>query len=309
MSLILSVFLFWPISLVTDANRLSALNVFGLLGVLYVVVLTAAEVLLNGTPASDLRWVRPMGDWMQIGGSLTTIFFCFSCHFNLPSTMQDLRSATPQQTTRIIEGSCFLTGLTYAIAGICGYLRFGPGVHEDLLMMRPELSYQLGQLFMILVNMASFPLLVIPMRNQLDAFMRLLASRDSLLEATAIPSHLSADKDPDGLEGSLDSKVHLQSALIILGALLITAVLGSPGRVFSLLGALCGGPVLFLLPVRFYRASMQLVLGEGEAARAAWMLRIPEAMGWLVTAFGIVKLLGPNLPSLLLAPIPTASNS
>lgn len=90
-SLILSVFLFWPISLVTDANRLSALNVFGLLGVLYVVVLTAAEVWLNGIPASvDLRWVRPMGDWMQIGGSLTTIFFCFSCHFNLPSTMQDL---------------------------------------------------------------------------------------------------------------------------------------------------------------------------------------------------------------------------
>lgn len=287
--------LFWPIALITDAKRLAALNILGLLGVFYVVGLAVSELLLHGlTDRDNWRLLGLRGGWQEVGGSLTTILFGFSCHFNLSSAMRELDHPRSPQARWVLKSSCVLTGITYATAGIAGYLRFGEGVSEDLLQMRPGLAYTLGQFVMILVTVASFPLLMIPMRAQLDGFLERIRHGSSQ-GATPIVEDPSSSVAKDLDE---DDTCYGQSALIIVSALVITAALGSPGRVFSLLGALCGGPVLLILPARFYRASTRLYAVDDETPVATWKPTFVESIGWAVTAFGLAKLLASASPLL-----------
>lgn len=249
--IMMALFVFWPISLIKDPSSLARFSLFGMLGMMYVALLCLLDCLFSPSTdpivAAAVRAVNWDCTIHMLFGSLATILFSFSSHFTLPSVLNGLERPTPNRINSVIMSSCFSTALIYAVIGLSGSINFGSEVQEDILMTRPNHpAYVLAQAVIAAVNILSFPLLLLPVRGMLT-WLKSRFQRDHFKFPSNPPPTM--EQHPSTSTTTSDA---LESLGVIALALLISSAFKSTAKVFDMIGALCGAPVILILPALFY---------------------------------------------------------
>ncbi|PJF18168.1 hypothetical protein PSACC_02021 [Paramicrosporidium saccamoebae] len=233
---LLSIFVLWPMSWIRDGQKLAQFSSLGMLGMIYVAGLALFDFLLSSPwDFSTVQWFNYESTWKEAFGCLSMILFSFNCHFTLPTITRDLERPTAERNRSVIVASSCAAATFYLLIGISGYLQFGPQITGDMLAAKPSSpAYIIGQLSIAVVNVVSFPLIIIPVRGIIQWGC----------------SKLGPFR-PNSIAGS-DA---LQGAAIILVGLITSSQFQSTAKVFDLIGSICGGPVTLLLPALFFRRS------------------------------------------------------
>jgi sodium-coupled neutral amino acid transporter 7/8 len=235
--ILLSIFVLWPMSWIRDGRRLAQFSSLGMLGMIYVAGLSLVDFLLSTSwDFSAVQWFNYESTWKEAFGCLSMILFSFNCHFTLPIILRELERPTAERSRKMIITSNCAAATFYLLIGVSGYLQFGPQITGDMLAIKPSnAAYIFGQLSIAVVNVVSFPLIIIPVRGIIQWGCSKLG-RNGLNQ----------------IEGS-DA---LQGAIIILVGLLVNSQFQSTAKVLDLIGSICGGPVTLILPALFFRRSV-----------------------------------------------------
>lgn len=225
----------FPLSCVQSVQNLSLLNTLGFVGVVYVVLLVACDYLLS-EGASVSEWLAPTLSVTTVFRALATFLFAFSSHLYMPLYLFAVKGASRRKDRSLIWTSCAVVGVIYTTVGGLGYARWGASTPADILgatgasaLLRG--GYVLGRVIFVLVCVLAFPTLVVPLRSELD-----------WLEQTAFGTRQVGRR-----------RVVVQTSVILVVTLVASLCARDTGRVFDLLGGLCGAPTALVLPALFFR--------------------------------------------------------
>lgn len=287
-SVFFCVFALWPMSFVTSPRVISRASSVGMLGMLYICFLivfdwlsttilfsswisaspppVSSELLKNSESVGGENLLKDLknvldGHIFMVNPSISartiirctnTFLFSLSGHLTIPSLCAPLHNTPHVDSLNcVIAFSVFFALLFQISLASTSYLTFASKTPGDALDARPgNYAYILAQLFIIIVNVASFPVVLMPIYSLLDWFKRAISQKPS----DRSYRHISLDlSDPPHEESSdFSSKRSLISGFsIILFGLLLSSCFAKLGDIFDVIGSLTTGILFVSLPALF----------------------------------------------------------
>lgn len=227
--------LFWtatmlPLALMREINSLRYVSAFGVLAIVYFIIVMVAHSIQNGLKDNAPHLIMANGSTNLLVG-VGLIMFTFCCQPNVPEVYSELKVRTPSHMTAIAAVAMGCCTVLYLFAGIFGYADFGSEVHGSILK-----NY----------NLAGQPALYVAyscLAVKLTAAHTLCIAptRDSLLYTFKLGTYHAAEP----------WKRMLISAVLSLSALLVALFIPSLQLLFGFLGSLCGSLLGFVFPALF----------------------------------------------------------
>jgi amino acid permease len=210
------------------------------------------------------------------------MLFSLSAHLTTPSLCAPLLH-TPQadHLSYVLCVSAAIALIFQVLLASVSYLTFASRTPDDILVARPgNPAYLLAQLAIVIVNVASFPMVLMPIYSLLDWAGRALSEKRS----NRSYRHLSLDPaapDPE-TDGRPPPRNPLLGLAIIVLGLLVSSFFTRLGEIFDVIGSMTTGILFVALPAVFFIST-----GPGSAPRRALLL---AALGFLLTLVSTVAL-------------------
>jgi len=244
-----------PLSFLRRLDSLKYTSVIALLSIGYLMILVIYHF-LKGDMSADrgpIRVIKWAGAIPALS-SLPVIVFAYTCHQNMFSILNEIRSNSHYQTTSVAFASIGSASSIYILVAIAGYLSFGNSVSGNIVgMYPPSVSATIGRAAIVVLVTFSFPLQVHPCRASVDAVMKWRWESKSVHSSDASPYR--APLLPRASRGVVDMSNTRFAAIstVILVMTFTTAMsVSSLEAVLAYVGSTGSTSISFILPGLFY---------------------------------------------------------
>lgn len=228
-------------------KEINSLRIFSTVAILFVLFFTITCIIHSGQSLHS-RGMRDDLVSFQMGNTaingLSNLMFAFIAQVNAPEISREMYKFSVHRVFLSALLGMTLCAVLYFLAGLFGYLDFGPEVSDSILSMYNPMQDHLmavSYVGMMLKICVGFALHLIPCR---DCVYYVIGT-----EASRVPWWKNAILSA------------VQASLALVAGLLIPRII----TVFGLLGGFCGGFVGFIFPSLFMMYS-----GGFTAARVGW---------------------------------------
>ncbi|KPI90307.1 putative amino acid transporter aATP11 [Leptomonas seymouri] len=222
------VFMF-PLVFPREINSLRYISAFGIIFILYFVLVIIIHSAMNGMSAQPRPDVRLVNTGNKAIEGLGVFIFSFMCQINCVEVALEMRPRSLKRFTLCTCASMTICGVLYYITGLFGYMDFGDVTGSILLMYKPLEEPQ------VLVS-------------YIGIFIKICASFGLLNNACRSALFPLVGWDPYTVVywKYLIGAISLAVIVLILG-LFVPNI----NMVFGFTGGVCGGSVGFILPALF----------------------------------------------------------
>ena len=246
-NIIVAMFLIFPmipLSLKKNMRSLAFASILGLMSVLFVVTLVTQDALRKLSTGDIALPTQPGGAKYfvfnaSIFFALPIVCLAYLNHPNIHATVEELENPTRSRVRSMVFSSSGLSTVFYVIMGICGYMRFGSIVEDDVLLNYIDLTWTNTLLFncariaMVLCLVVSYPLILFPSRMCFHVLLK--------------------DALPKGLKNYSGSFYFRAETFFIIGACFVISYLVPQIKTaFGLTGSITGCLMVYILPTVFY---------------------------------------------------------
>jgi len=277
-----TVFVVFPMAMMRKLDALKYTSVVAMMAVAYLVV-----IVVHGFVEAYFQdpqvFLRPENGWDTVdfgfkwSGALTSLpifVFAFTCHQNLFSVYEEIETPTVPRMNIVITQSIGISAAVYQVVGILGYLTFGSSVLPNVILNYASGRLVLGgRIFLVILQVCSYPLLSHPCRHCLNEV--LPKPRSRILHRNEEQQGLVADaeegrgelrrrvrrapdpadeveaEEPEHQDMSF-SRLLMLTAAIVLGTWLVAVSVTQLDLVLALVGASGSTAVSFILPGLFH---------------------------------------------------------
>ncbi|MEE6500191.1 hypothetical protein FKM82_003701 [Ascaphus truei] len=221
-----------PLSLPREISVQKYASSLSVLGTCYVTTIVIVrciwpdkEIPPNEIPSSPSSWIAAFN-------AVPTICFGFQCHVSSVPVYGSMQQQDIKRWGWIVTAAMFIALCVYTGTGICGFLLFGSGVDQDVLLSFPsdDVPVAVARAFIIVCVLTSYPILHYCGRAVLEGF---------CLRVTA--------QEP-GEDPSRERRRRVvQTVAWFLLTLLLALFIPDIGRVISLIGGLAAC-FIFIFP-------------------------------------------------------------
>ncbi|NWU30172.1 S38A6 protein, partial [Dyaphorophyia castanea] len=99
--------------------------------------------------------------WTAVFNAMPTICFGFQCHVSSVPVFNSMKQPEVKTWGAVVTAAMVIALFVYTGTGVCGFLTFGAGVEQDVLMSYPsnDIPVALARAFIILCVLTSYPIL------------------------------------------------------------------------------------------------------------------------------------------------------
>ena len=160
-------------------------------------------------------------------------------HPNIHATVEELENPTRSRVRQMVFSNSFLSTCFYIIMGVCGYMRFGSIVEDNILLNYIDLTWTNTLLFnsariaMVVCLVVSYPLILFPSRMCFHVLLK--------------------DALPKGLKNFSGSFYFRAETFFIVGmCFAVSYLVPQIKTAFGLTGSITGCLMVYILPTVFY---------------------------------------------------------
>ncbi|XP_077166367.1 sodium-coupled neutral amino acid transporter 7 [Paroedura picta] len=198
--------------------------------------------------------------WMSVFNAMPTICFGFQCHVSSVPVFNSMKQPELKPWGAVVTAAMIIALVVYTGTGVCGFLTFGSGVEQDVLLSYPsnDIPVAIARAFVIVCVLTSYPILHFCGRAVLEGLW--LRYKGETVEEDVVRER---------------RRRLLQTCTWFLLTLLLALFIPDIGRVISLIGGLAAC-FIFVFPGL---CLIHTKLSEIQEARpASW---------WALVSYGI----------------------
>ncbi|XP_063801921.1 sodium-coupled neutral amino acid transporter 7 [Pseudophryne corroboree] len=155
------VLLILPLSLpreISVQKYASSLSVLGTCYVTFIVIFRCVQP-SNEVPSNTVT--SSSSSWIAVFNAVPTICFGYQCHVSSVPVYGSMQQQDMRRWGIIVTTAMFIALCVYTGTGVCGYLLFGSGVDQDVLLSFPsnDIPVAVARAFIILCVLTSYPIL------------------------------------------------------------------------------------------------------------------------------------------------------
>jgi len=225
-----------PICFRKSVSKTAIINVCGIIGITYIVILGCLYTDIDYAPGSTSLW--PTGSFMEIASRIPIFIFTFTCHQNMFLVGEDMKDRS-QKKLDTVAMLAEVVGLTLFLpALICPYITYGSSVKSNFLdsmnsnpYIKSDVAVLCGSLAIAIAEISAFPLQLFPCRKST----MVLVTR--------------------GCEISVDLEKKLRrvlTAIILCVTCVISIFVSNLGLTLSIVGAVGSNTICFIMPTFLY---------------------------------------------------------
>ncbi|XP_075045522.1 sodium-coupled neutral amino acid transporter 7 [Mixophyes fleayi] len=155
------ILLILPLSLpreISVQKYASSLSVLGTCYVTFIVIYRCAQ------PSSEIpsnNIMSSSSSWIAVFNAVPTICFGYQCHVSSVPVYGSMQQQDMRRWGIIVTTAMFIALCVYTGTGVCGYLLFGSGVDQDVLLSFPsnDVPVAVARAFIIVCVLTSYPIL------------------------------------------------------------------------------------------------------------------------------------------------------
>ncbi|KAK4561361.1 hypothetical protein LTR86_004678 [Recurvomyces mirabilis] len=261
-----------PLSFLRRLDSLKYTSVIALISIAYLVVLVVYHFSTGDTLAE--RGTVNVVKWQGLIPTLSSfpvIVFAYTCHQNMFSILNEIKTNTPFRTTSVVTASIGSAAGIYILVAVTGYLSFGDNIIGNIVAQyTPSVASTIGRAAIVVLVMFSYPLQVHPCRASVDAVSKWRPRRsgtgnggnEEFTPASGSPSrhsllgHTPQQKSPSQKSGKPDEMSELRFAIIttaiIILSYIVAMTVSSLDKVLAYVGSTGSTSISFILPGLFY---------------------------------------------------------
>ncbi|XP_013408713.1 putative sodium-coupled neutral amino acid transporter 7 isoform X2 [Lingula anatina] len=129
---ITSVLFILPLCFPRRIDFLKYASAFGVLAIVYIVILIPVKYFYATNLESVVVKTRP-DTWMDVFLVVPTICFGYQCHISVVPIYSCLQNRTVKEFAKTLTAAIFICLITYTVGATFGYLNFGTAVKSDIL--------------------------------------------------------------------------------------------------------------------------------------------------------------------------------
>ncbi|KAH7316639.1 transmembrane amino acid transporter protein-domain-containing protein [Stachybotrys elegans] len=246
-----------PLSFLRRLDSLKYTSLIALVSIGYLIVLVVYHFAVD--PHADSSKIRVI-EWGGAISTLTTlpvIVFAYTCHQNMFSIINELKSDSPSSVVGVIGTSIGSAASIYILVSITGYITFGNDVVGNIISMYPTgVASTIGKAAIVVLVLFSIPLQIHPCRASLDAVLNWRPNRSQPTNGRPgspllTPSGATRGDHGGGAPMSDTRFAALTTAILILAYITALSVT-SLARVLAFVGSTGSTSISFILPGLFY---------------------------------------------------------
>lgn len=271
----------------TFAENLSALKFTSLSSILSITLLVVAMVVNSAQdgftfPDSEQYAGHDQGDVLWVGGAksftaFSIISVSFLCHFNVLPVCKAVTVVTRTRMRNLVYSTMGLCCTLYTIAAVFGYLNFRNMVCGNVLLNYEDSSGKVqlitfGRIGLFFTVMLTFPLLVLPCRENAERLAMLIFKEPPQEERCSVEEVFESVPDAEGenLDNAAEPTVVismqkriLHAAIINLSAFLSAIFIPGVQVVWTFMGSTVSIIIAFILPTAFYLRIKEIKEAQG----------------------------------------------
>ncbi|KAL3470985.1 transmembrane amino acid transporter protein-domain-containing protein [Aspergillus californicus] len=272
-----------PLSYLRRLDSLKYTSIAALVSMGYLVILVVYHFIKGDTKADrgPIRVIHWAGAVPTLS-SFPVIVFAFTCHQNMFSILNEIKSSSHFRTTAVVFASIGSSATTYILVAITGYLSFGNSVGGNIVgMYSPGLWATIGKTAIVILVMFSYPLQCHPCRASVDAVLRwrpkptVSANENSPHRQALLPGGPRGSRAPEPMS---DLRFSVITTSILILSYIVAMTVSSLEAVLAYVGSTGSTSISFILPGIFYykisapdSPAHQRLMKEDDEADAEYM--------------------------------------
>lgn len=250
-----------PLSFVRRLDSLKYSSILALLSIGYLVVLILYHFIQQDM-TSERGNIR-LFKWAGVVPTLKSfpvIVFAYTCHQNMFSVLNEMRSNTHRSTSTVIISSIGVAAFFYILVAITGYLSFGNEVSGNIVgMYASSIGSSIGKVAIVILGTFSYPLQVHPCRASVDMILRWRPiHRDRTLNLSdgspsrSIPLLANQNRQMARNDTISELRFAFITFMIIILSYIVAMMVSSLDKVLAYVGSTGSTSISFILPGLFY---------------------------------------------------------
>ncbi|KAI0425656.1 transmembrane amino acid transporter [Xylaria sp. FL1042] len=248
-----------PLSFLRRLDSLKYTSIIALIAIGYLIVLVVYHFASDALAPRDKIRVIQWGGPVEALASLPVVIFAYTCHQNMFSILNEIKSNSPKSILGVISTSIGSAAGVYVLVSITGYLSFGNDITGNIVSMYPpSIASTIAKAAIVILVTFSVPLQIHPCRASVDA---VLKWRPNAITGTQgrtsspnsrllLPTATRSDHGPSAPMSELRFAI-LTTILLVL-AYSVALTVTSLERVLAYVGSTGSTAISFILPGLFY---------------------------------------------------------
>ncbi|KAG8437272.1 hypothetical protein GDO86_008104 [Hymenochirus boettgeri] len=150
-----------PLSLPREISVQRYASFLSVLGTCYVTIIVVVRCIWPSTsiPSEDIQ--SSPSSWLAVFNAVPTICFGYQCHVSSVPVYGSLHQQDIRRWGCIVTIAMFIALCVYTGTGVCGFILFGSGVDQDVLLSFPsdDVAVAIARAFIIVCVLTSYPIL------------------------------------------------------------------------------------------------------------------------------------------------------
>jgi len=238
-----------PLSFLRRLDSLKYTSVIALVAIGYLIILVLAhfikgDTLVDRGEVHVFTWQGPV----QALASFPVIVFAYTCHQNMFSILNEIRTPSAFRTTAVVVASIGTACSIYILVAITGYLSYGDNIAGNIVAMYPPTTAStIGRAAIVVLVMFSYPLQVHPCRASLDAVMKWRPGRYRRDGGGGVGNNGRREESEMS-----DARFAIVTTAIIVASYVVAMTVHSLEAVLAYVGSTGSTSISFILPGLFY---------------------------------------------------------
>ncbi|XP_069822493.1 sodium-coupled neutral amino acid transporter 7 [Dendropsophus ebraccatus] len=150
-----------PLSLPREISVQKYASSLSVLGTCYVTFIVIYRCVKPTTEIPSDSATRSASSWIAVFNAVPTICFGYQCHVSSVPVYGSMQRQDIRHWAIIVTTAMFIALCVYTGTGVCGYLLFGSGVDQDVLLSFPsdDVPVAVARAFIIVCVLTSYPIL------------------------------------------------------------------------------------------------------------------------------------------------------
>eukprot|EP01135_Chromosphaera_perkinsii_P001481 Nk52_evm10s179 gene=Nk52_evmTU10s179 len=285
-----------PLALAKTLDRLKYVSFFSVMVIIYLSVCTVSYFAYNVNDAPTGPDGFQGTNWsIDIIEALPILVFAYTCHQNVFTVYNELKSNTKSRVFRVIDISIVAALALYLLNGITAYFTFFQTVDSNMLETFPADNEFINvcRLLIGFHGALTYPLQIHPARHSIDnlLFGHLKKRANMMNESGTVLGEAGEKKsrieDPGAwLEKTANLRHYCESIFLLVATFAVALTVDDLGFVFGIVGSTGSTSLCYLIPGMFYLKRCSL------AGDKRFTLR--KAIAALMVLFGIFMLIAGN---------------
>ncbi|KAI8632701.1 transmembrane amino acid transporter protein-domain-containing protein [Xylariaceae sp. FL1651] len=248
-----------PLSFLRRLDSLKYTSIVALIAIGYLIILVVYHFASDTLAPRDKIRIIEWGGPVEALASLPVVIFAYTCHQNMFSILNEIKSNSPKSILGVISSSIGSAAGVYVLVSITGYLTFGNDITGNIVSMyAPSIASTIARAAIVILVTFSVPLQVHPCRASVDAVLkwrpnaipRVQGRTSSPNSRSLLPMATRSDHGPGAPMSDLRFAV-LTTILLVL-AYTVALTVTSLERVLAYVGSTGSTAISFILPGLFY---------------------------------------------------------